>query len=263
MKWEELTTREIDAIDRQTVVLLPIAAVEQHGRHLPLSTDCAIGMHFLETADRRCGAGMLILPQIKVCCSDHHMDFPGTLSVRYETFLAYAGDVLRSVIAHGFSNIVVFNSHGGNQAIARVLVDKLGNDNRHCRIALVTWWTLAAPELAAVRESGPGGVNHACEFETSVMLHAAPGTVRSDLIGGMSIAPTMDWAEEDMLKPARGALFRTMKEKSGGSGTVGDPSLASEAKGAAITNAVVDALEMVVAGFRRPQADGKGEGPTR
>ncbi|MFC6490423.1 creatininase family protein [Nitratireductor sp. GCM10026969] len=251
MKWEELTTQEIEAIDRQTVVVLPIAAVEQHGAHLPLSTDCTIGMHLLETAERRCGADILILPQIKVCCSDHHMDFPGTLSVRHETFLAYAEDILRSVMAHGFTTILVFNSHGGNQAIARVLVDKLGNENRHCRIALLTWWTLAAPELAAVRESGPGGINHACEFETALMLHAAPGTVRTDLIGGMSIAPTADWAEEDMLKPARGTLFRTMKEKSGGSGTVGDPSLASEAKGAAITAAVVDALERVISDLRR------------
>src|SRR5690606_37334873 len=64
MKWEQLTTREIDAIDRRTVVILPIAAVEQHGAHLPLSTDCTIGMHFLEKAEERCGTDMLLLPQI-------------------------------------------------------------------------------------------------------------------------------------------------------------------------------------------------------
>lgn len=258
MIWENLTTREVEGLDRGTVVVLPIAAIEQHGLHLALSTDATIGMHFLREADARCGDDMLVLPQIKVCCSEHHMDFAGTLSVSPETFLVYASEVLESVIRHGFRNLVVFNSHGGNQAIGQVLVDKVGAKHRHCRVAFLTWWHLAGPEIAPLQESGFGGVNHACEFETSVMLHAAPEDVRRDLIGGMSRVTTFNWAESDMLHGSRGVLYRTMAQKSGGIGTVGDPSRSSPAQGQKITHAVIDALQTVVASLRSDDAHSHG-----
>lgn len=246
MIWENLATTEFAAIDRRTVVVLPIAAVEQHGPHLPLSVDCDIGQHLLACADERYGTDMLILPQIKVACSEHHMDFAGTLTVTPETFLAYASDLLESAIAHGFTRIVIFNSHGGNQAIGRVLADKIGIRHRECRIVMATWWTLAHAALTGIQESARGGVNHACEFETSLMMEARPDAVRTEAISGMCLTPTYAWAEEDMLNGAAAGLFRTMYDKSGGTGTVGDPSAATAEKGARIREAVVDAFASVI-----------------
>ncbi len=251
MKWADLTTAEIDQVDRDTVVILPIAAVEQHGPHLPLSTDCRIGMHLLESVEQRCSNDMLILPQVQVCCSDHHMDFVGTLTVRHETFLAYAGDILRSVIAHGFRTLLIFNSHGGNQAIGRVLVDQIGHQEQGCRIALATWWTLAAPALAQIRESELGGANHACEFETSLMMEADPASVRRHRIEERSLGPTTRWTVEDMLAAPPISLYRSMKDKSGGTGTVGEPALATRQKGRAITEAVTIQLQQLVQDLRR------------
>lgn len=246
MRWERLTTEEFAGIDRATPVLLNVAAIEQHGPHLPLETDAAIGGYFLDRAEARLGDKVLILPAVKVCCSEHHMEFAGTLSVRHETFLAYVGDILESVTRHGFRNIVLFNSHGGNQAIGQVLLETFGSRHRDCRVAFLTWWRLAGPELEAIRDSGFAGVNHACEFETSLMLAAAPGSVRGDRIGGMSYVETFDWANADMIRASRGALFRTMHQMSGGTGVVGDPSLASVEKGERIAQAVVDELVRVV-----------------
>jgi creatinine amidohydrolase len=246
MIWDTLTTNDFARIDRRTPVILPIAAVEQHGPHLPLSVDCDIGRHFFRRAETQFGTEMLVLPQVQVACSQHHMDFAGTLTVRPETFLAYAADLLESVIAHGFDRIVIFNSHGGNQAIGRVLTDKIGTSHRHCHVVMATWWTLAAAQLTPLQESARGGISHACEFETSVMMLAHPERVRTDQIAGMSHVTTHEWAQEDMLNGARASLFRTMYEKSGGTGTVGDPSTASAKKGERITEAVVGALEIVV-----------------
>ncbi|TKT76104.1 creatininase family protein [Aquamicrobium sp. LC103] len=246
MRWDKLTTEEFAGIDRSTPVVLNIAAVEQHGPHLAIDTDVAIGGHFLDRAEERLGDRVLILPAVKVCCSEHHMEFAGTLSVRHDTFLAYVGDILESVVRHGFRNLVLFNSHGGNQAIGQVLLETFGARHRDCRIALLTWWRLAAPELEKIRESDFAGVNHACEFETSLMLAAAPDDVRTGKIGTMSYSATFDWANADMIRASRGALFRTMHAMSGGTGVVGDPSLASAEKGERITQAVVGELVKVV-----------------
>ena len=80
MRWEKFTTNEIAALDRSIPVVLNVAAIEQHGPHLPLETDARIGDHFLRRLEERLGDRVLILPQVKVCCSEHHMDFAGTLS---------------------------------------------------------------------------------------------------------------------------------------------------------------------------------------
>ena len=251
MRWETLTTNEVAALDRDIPVVLNVAAIEQHGPHLPLATDAVIGDHFLQALEQKLGERVLILPQVKVCCSEHHMDFAGTLSIRHETFLAYVGDILESVARHGFRNIVLFNSHGGNQAIGQVLLETFGTKHRDCRVAFLTWWRLAAKELGAIRESAFAGVNHACEFETSLMLLGAPESVRTALVSGMSYVETHDWANADMILPARGALFRSMHEMSGGTGVVGDPSLATREKGQAITAAVVAQLANVVETIRQ------------
>ena len=251
MKWEGMTSAEIAAADRKTPVVLGIAAIEQHGPHLPVNTDAVIGQHFLEAVDARLGPDVLILPPVQVCCSEHHMDFVGTLTVRHETLIAYVGDILDSVAAHGFRTMMLFNSHGGNQAIGQVILERFGARHPDCRIALLTWWRAAGPELAAITESGFGGVGHACEFETSLIMLAQPDAVRKDRIPGRSKVPTFEWAQFDMLVGARGSLYRGMKEQSGGTGVVGDPSFASAEKGERITATVVDTTAGIIRSLRQ------------
>ena len=250
MRWEKLTSPEIGALDRSIPVILNIAAIEQHGPHLPLDTDARIGAHFLNELDARMPNQVLILPPVVVCASEHHMSFPGTLTVRHETLLAYVGDILSAVAAHGFRNILLFNSHGGNQAIGQVILESFGSRHPDCRIGMLTWWRIAAEELLKVQESTFGGVGHACEFETSLMLLIDEASVRRDLIPGRTHVMTYDWANSDLLRSGKGSLFRTMADISGGSGVVGDPSLASAEKGRAITGLVVDSLSEIVRTMR-------------
>jgi creatinine amidohydrolase len=121
-----------------------------------------------------------------------------------------------------------------------------GAGHPQCRAAFFTWWTMAGKELAEVRESAPFGVGHGCEFETSVMLRCRPDSVRRSLIEGLNFVPSLDWADGDMLRAARGYVYRPLSDTSGGKGYVGDPSLASAEKGEAITTIVVDRLADIV-----------------
>jgi creatinine amidohydrolase len=251
MKWEELTTRQLSSLSRELPVVLNIAAIEQHGPHLPLATDSLVGEHFLSRIDRLISEHVLILPQVKVCCSAHHMDFDGTLTVRHETLLNYLGDILDSVRTHGFRKLVLFNSHGGNEAIGRVLLEKWGAANSSSRIFMLTWWRVAGPALAKVQGSPFGGVGHACEFETSLLEFFAPQFVQSSEIRAMNIEPTFAWAEGDMLNAPCGVLYRSMKEISRGSGVVGAPAFASAAKGEEISDIVTAALVQILRDIRQ------------
>ncbi|QAY75667.1 creatininase family protein [Sphingosinicella sp. BN140058] len=257
MKWEELTSPRLGAIDRRTPVLLNIGAIEQHGGHLPLVTDALIGRHFTDRIDAELGEHVLVLPQIAVCCSRHHMAFPGTLTVRHETFLAYLTDMLEAVVAHGFTNIVLFNSHGGNLAIAQVVLEAFGNDHPEIEIFLLTWWKIAAEELAAIQESGFGGVGHACEFETSLVQLIAPHLIDEAAAVDQLPIHAHEWAAADMLQGARAAHHRTMHQLTAGTGTSGCPSLASPEKGRRISDAVVSTAVKMLRDIREqtPEKD--------
>lgn len=251
VKWVELTSPALAAIDRAIPLVMNISAVEQHGAHLPVGTDAMIGAHFLAEAERRLGDDVVVLPQLQVCCSGHHMDFGGTLTVSHETMLAYVGDVLTSALSQGFRSVVLLNSHGGNEAIGRVIVEKIGQAHPEAQVAMLTWWTLAHDALLDIRESGFGGVGHACEFETSLMLHLHPELVRTDAIADPAMPETYCWAQTDMLTAPSGVLYRSMKVQSGGTGTVGRPSFGSAEKGVRISAAVTDRLCGMLKDLRR------------
>lgn len=245
MRWDLLTTHRLAALDRTIPVLLPVAATEQHGAHLPLATDRLIGEHFAAELDRRIPEKILILPAVAVGCSDHHMDFAGTLSVRHATFWNYVRDIVESVLHHGFRRIVLLNSHGGNQGIGQVILEDLGSRFPEARLVLVTWWQLVRPELLELSESGPGGTGHACELETSLVEYLAPRLVSLALVRKGEHTPTFPWAEGDMLHGARASYYRTLKAMSP-SGVFGDPTLASAMKGRCITELVVPALAELI-----------------
>jgi creatinine amidohydrolase len=119
---------------------------------------------------------------------------------------------------------------------------------------MFTWWRVAARELAAVQESGFGGVGHACEFETSLLQHFASQLVVTDQIRPATIQPTFEWAEADMLNAPCGMLYRSMKEMSGGSGVVGQPTYASADKGRRISDTVVSKLVGMLTDIRKTPA---------
>jgi creatinine amidohydrolase len=245
MIWDQLSSKQLAALDKNIPVFLNIAATEQHGAHLPVATDRLIGGHFLSLLNKEVEDKILILPPVAVGCSDHHMEFTGSLSLSHSTFAAVVKDIVQSVIHHGFHKIILLNSHGGNQGIMTVIIEQLGFANPKSHILGATWWTLAKGELLKITETGPGGTGHACEFETSLMKVIAPELVNEELIAAGGNVPTFDFAEGDMLQGGKVSYYRTMKAMTA-NGVYGDPRKSSPEKGVRISNVVVTALKQLV-----------------
>jgi creatinine amidohydrolase len=245
MIWDQLTTEEIGALDKTIPVVLLTAATEQHGPHLPLCTDRLIGEHFCRELDHAIPQGVLILPTLSIGCSAHHLDFPGSLSLSHETFLHQIEEIVDCVNRHGFNRIILLNSHGGNQGVNSVATDKLGHAHPDCRIVSVTWWKLGADQLLTLNSSGMGGTGHACEFETSLLLHFSPDHVRADIPMDVRTNKTYSWGESDMMHGSEATLYRSIREMNA-SGVVGTPSAATARTGAAISRIVTQRLLQII-----------------
>ncbi len=165
-------------------VLFACGAVEQHGPHLPLFVDAEHGTRLaVETA--RLLDGVLVAPTIRVGCSEHHMSFSGTLSLRRETFEAIVTDYVSSLARHGFERILILPTHGGNFEPLREMRDRLqpAAQGAEVRIytdlvAFIELWRKTAEEHRGLGDRVGG---HADLAETSIMLSLHPDLVRTDL----------------------------------------------------------------------------------
>lgn len=241
MKWECLSAHEMNRIPRDTVVVLPVGSIEQHGAHLPLGTDSMIVEGIVEAVDQAFGGSLLILPVQRIGCSDHHMGFPGTLTLRHETLLSAVLETLSAVVRHGFRRILVLNSHGGNQAIGEVIAQQAAGLCPDTEVVFATWWRVCADELRGIADGEFREVCHACEFETSLMLALHPRLVDMTLArdGG---EPRGNVPRPERLRARWGAVLPAAFERLSAHGVYGRPTLASEHKGRRILDAAVKAL---------------------
>ena len=250
MRWEEMTSPEIGALDRErTVVILPVGSVEQHGRHMPVGTDTILAHEVALAAAERVG-DVVVLPPPWYGFSAHHMRFPGSVTLRAETLIALAGDIVASVISHGFRRILIVNGHGGNAGVIDVLASTLGH--RHygaARIATLTYFALASDAIAALRRSGPGGMGHACEFETSLVQHLRPGLVKIERAETTYPEAGSPYLTTDLIGSQAVRVYHDFADLST-TGTLGDPSLASPEAGDAFFAASVKSLGDFIADFR-------------
>src|SRR5512134_3307056 len=147
-RWEELATTDFARLDpREAVAILPVAAIEQHGPHLPLGTDALICDAIIDEALARLdpAAPVLRLPTQRPGHSPEHARFPGTLSLRAETVLALWTDIGRSVAAAGLRKLVLFNSHGGQGALVDLVAQALRCE-ASMTVARCSYYRFALPE---------------------------------------------------------------------------------------------------------------------
>lgn len=248
MHWAKLRRGQLDAFDRNTPVVLPVAAVEQHGDHLPLGTDCLINDAICDQLDQAFDGRLLILPLQQVGCSEHHMVFPGSLTLTHETFRQAVSDVAESVVRHGFSRLLVLNSHGGNQAINGVIGEQIGQRFPQVECLVANWWSVARTGLANLQAGPLGSVGHACEFETSLMLAIAPELVDMAQASDGGIQHRVASLHFDMLHAPVAQCYRPF-DKLSHNGVFGRASLASVQKGRQILETTVAALAELIAEF--------------
>jgi creatinine amidohydrolase len=183
----DLTWPEVASMaNPTTVVILPTAAIEQHGRHLPLEVDARLVEDVSRLAAERVAGRppVLVAPTACYGVSGYHMGFPGTMTLTMGTFITVVEELCESLIHHGFRRILVLNGHGGNhdpiKIAARNIADRTG-----VAVATASYWNLAADDLAPFQDLEVDAVpGHACGFETAMMLAVRPEVVHHGAMMG-------------------------------------------------------------------------------
>jgi creatinine amidohydrolase len=246
-----LSWQEVAGLDAErAVALVPVAALEQHGPHLPLDTDAFLVTSVVEAAadQARADQPVLVTPTIFAGSSEHHMAFPGTLTLRPETLAAVVRDICLSLARHGFRRLLIVNGHGGNRAVLADVVQSIGFETP-INVFALDYWTLAADAAAELRESPTGGMAHACEFETSLMLHLRPNAVRADLVAREIPKRRFSLDQLDLFQPSPLATHWKTHELSR-SGVLGAPDLATAGKGRAFFDVCVSGLAGLIEELR-------------
>jgi creatinine amidohydrolase len=241
----ELTSPEVARIVEQgAVVVVPIGALEQHGPHLPLETDYRMALTVAEQAAQRAtdqGTRVLVTPPIWSGFSPHHMDFSGTITLGADTLRAVVADVARSLWSHGFRHILFLNGHGGNMNILSGMAQQLRFEEG-VRIAAASYWSFATSFMQDWRRSGRGGIDHACEMEMSLMLHARPEQTRPELVRDGSWFPHSPFLSGDLLVAAPVSVSWSFSELSE-DGTLGDPTAADASRGEELLEVIVERVK--------------------
>jgi creatinine amidohydrolase len=240
-----MTWQEVDSCDRSTIVVVPFGAMEQHSLHLPLETDALIAQELSRRLDAACNGTLLILPTQWLGFSPHHMSFSGTLTASASTFMEMANQILSSIAHAGFLNLLILNSHGGNAAILEVVLAEFQSKHSNTQTVLVTYWNVAADELHRIRESPLGGMGHACELETSLVLATRPDLVHTAKLQPDGMGLRSRFLYRDMLVSGSVSTWWTPANTSKHGGE-GDPTSASAEKGESFFAAIVARLVEVV-----------------
>jgi creatinine amidohydrolase len=244
MNWMEC--KEAAQADR--VAVLPVATYEDHGPHLPIDVDVVLCTEICERAVARMPAEAVLAPPVPHGYSPHHMDFHGTLTIGWDTFIRYVKDVCCSLAHHGFKRILVVNGHGSNTSPLD-MATRLSVIEYEGRIlcASVNHWDtrLVKEQGAKIRESDFGGTSHAGEYETSLYLALRPNLVDMDKAVDER-TPLPPSFRTDLLagKHPEGSAARLIPYWSAqtASGVMGDATKASRAKGELFLEAAIDGL---------------------
>jgi len=232
VKMEEMTWEEIKEAMEESVdtVLVMVGSIEQHGPHLPISTDTLIAEILGERIAREINA--LLAPVIRPGCSDHHMDFPGTITLTPFTLMQVIKEYCESLAKHGFKNIVLIPTHGGNFALVNTIAPEIAKDLKGKTKVIVIadlakflgTWAEAAKEFGV----SSNDIAHAGAEETSILLAEREELVRKDRLqkgytGELNIS----------------ALFTGGVKTFSKIGIIGDPTKASKEIGEKIIDATV------------------------
>ena len=229
--WLSLTTEEFI---RAHIAVLPVAAVEQHGPHLPVGTDTYIAEAYLARVRALLpeNSPVAFLPVQQIGASDEHRAFRGTLTLSPQTVLATFIEVGESVHRAEINKLVIINSHGGNIALIDLAARQLRV--RHKMLAVHTsWGRFGYPEGLVSEVERTHGI-HGGDIETSIMLAAYPDLVRRDRIANFVPATAAMELEYKHLRADFPAGFGWMTQDLHESGAVGDASLATAQKGEAV-----------------------------
>jgi len=224
MRLTDMNWPGVDDLSRDTPVVFPIAALEQHGRHMPVFTDSMLVGEIARRAEEKLSQRVLFAPVFWLGNSEHHLDFPGTLSAAPRPYLDVLGDLLENFLRHGFRRLLLLNGHGGNDVPGKQVVYEIRQRHRQrsdLLLLFVTYWSLGDGPQQRHLELKQDRMGHACEWETSMMLRLAP-----QLVGEYANVPDVEFGNP--FEPAtRGWITRERTSR----GHIGYPRHATAEKG--------------------------------
>ena len=235
--WQEMTTRDFADSDTATwIAVLPVAAIEQHGPHLPVATDTAIAQGMIARSIELLPDDLPVtfLPVQAVGKSNEHISSPGTLTSTWETTTKLWLDIGDSVHRAGVEKLIVINSHGGNVPMVDILARELRV--RHDMLVVATAWSrFGHPQGISAPEESLYGI-HGGDIETSIMLHFRPDLVRMDKAIDFRSAQ-LDFIDEFTHLRAHGPVqFGWKAQDLSPHGAVGNAAVASAEKGKAVVD---------------------------
>ncbi|WP_196797420.1 creatininase family protein [Gloeocapsa sp. PCC 7428] len=252
-----LTWTDIQAMpNKQDVVLVqPVGAIEQHGPHLPLIVDAAIGTAVLGKALEKLDASIpaYALPTLYYGKSNEHWHFPGTIALSAQTLLSTLIEIAESLYRAGFRKLVLMNSHGGQPQVMEIAARDLHVKYEDFLVFPLFTWRVphAVNELLSLKEQQLG--IHAGDAETSLMLSILPEQVKMQA----AIAEYPELPEDSLLSMEGKLPFAWTTRDLSRSGVLGDPTVATKEKGDRILESVSDGWVKAIADiykFRQPQA---------
>src|SRR4030095_7647947 len=224
-------TEEFAALDpEKTIVVLPIAAIEQHGPHLAVSTDTIIGQGMVDSVIAKLPADLsvLFLPVQAVGKSNEHIRSPGTITYTAETAQRVWTEIGESVARAGVRKMIIVTSHGGNVDTMRVVARELRVN--HQMLVVTTGWRFGLPKGLYSDQEALHGI-HAGDMETSLMLHFRPDLVRKDKVANFVPSSVRMENEFKFLRPTGLHAHAWIAQDIHPSGAAGDASLGTAAKG--------------------------------
>ena len=237
-----LTWQEVDALDREVVVLIPTGSLEQHGPHLPLFTDSLLATAVADAVEKALPGKVLLTPTLWLGASGHHLNFAGSLSASFDGYEAAITSIVESLIRHDFRKFYLLNGHGGNTEPNGIAMRKMKAKYPNAVFGHSGYFAFCADEIAKVMTGPAKDMRHACEAEASLIMHLHPDLVRADLLrdDGLVAEP-----------PVKGVIhhFDEMTEQ----GSYGYATQATPEKGKAIFQAAVKGcvkeIETIADGF--------------
>jgi len=214
----------VAALPKSTPVVIPIAALEQHGRHMPVFTDSLLLGEVIRRTHEQLKDKVLFTPLMWLGNSDHHLDFAGTMSAAPRVYLDLLSNMIDNMLMHGFQRIVLVNGHGGNHVPGQQVVFELRQKYRQRNDLLLlnaTYWLLGGKPYEQDASLEQRRMGHACEWETSMMLR-----IRPDLVTNLSKTDNVDFGNP--FEPGnRGWITKDRTA----TGHIGDPRQATAEKG--------------------------------
>jgi creatinine amidohydrolase len=194
-----MTWQEVRDAPREAVVIVPTGSLEQHGPHLPLMTDTLLVTAVAEEVERRAPDKALLTPTVWLGCSSHHLAFDGSLSNSFESYIDGLENIVRCLSDHGFWKFFVLNGHGGNASPNDIACRRLKEQNPENVYGHAGYYDFVSKDTLSDALQGPNKtIQHACEAETSLVMHVRPdlvreGLLRNDGLQGPQGVPGLVW----------------------------------------------------------------------